>query len=66
MAEMRHCFMCGRTWPKPSMWTLDGWEQLYYVCVPCVDVMRDHAGARLREQEHEQDPASDRAGEPPF
>ncbi len=49
----RACWMCGRQAPRESMWVLDGWDTMHYVCVACVDVMREHR----RQREQEEDPA---------
>lgn len=59
MAEMQRCWICRRSYPRETLWTLNGWDATYYVCLACVDVMRDHARSRLAESEHELDVGDD-------
>lgn len=40
--DERQCWMCRRRARRAAMWRLDGWDQLHYLCVTCVDVMREH------------------------
>jgi hypothetical protein len=50
------CFICARVWPAATMYKLDGWDAMYYVCGPCVDLLKEHA--RMREdRERDPDPA---------
>jgi hypothetical protein len=56
------CFICARLYRTAAMYKLDAWDATYYMCGPCVDVLREHA--RLwQEREQRGERACDRCGQ---
>jgi hypothetical protein len=46
-------FICDHSYRQDTMYRLDGWDAMYYVCVWCVDLLKEHARRRQEQERSE-------------